>query len=174
MNKIWCILSLAANMDSPIQQLDVKNSFLHGDLEEEVYMDIPLAFSLTDDSGKVCKLRKYFYGLKQLPIASLKGLPKLCLKWVSPEPIRPYFVYWAFHLREYNCFDCVCWWYCVDWEWYYIMIFEEVLGQRVWDQRLGGLEILFGCWSRQLKKWYLHFRTKVCSRYAIRDRNVTV
>jgi hypothetical protein len=41
MNSIRVLLSIAANLDWPLHQFDVKNAFLHGDLEEEVYMEIP-------------------------------------------------------------------------------------------------------------------------------------
>ena len=40
-NTIRVLFSLAANRDWPLHQLDVKNAFLNGDFEEEVYMDIP-------------------------------------------------------------------------------------------------------------------------------------
>ena len=40
MNSIRILLSLAANLEWPLHQFDVKNAFLRGDLEEEVYMDI--------------------------------------------------------------------------------------------------------------------------------------
>ncbi|RVW73403.1 Retrovirus-related Pol polyprotein from transposon RE1 [Vitis vinifera] len=46
----------------------MKNTFLNGDLEEEVYMDTPLGFDGNYDS-KVCKLRKSLYSLKQSPKA---------------------------------------------------------------------------------------------------------
>jgi len=42
LNNVKVLLSLAANLDWLLHQLDVKNVFLHGDLEDEVYLDIPL------------------------------------------------------------------------------------------------------------------------------------
>ena len=56
MNSIRTILSCAANLGWSLQQLDVKNAFLHGDLEEEVYMDVPPGFSSQSTVGKVCRL----------------------------------------------------------------------------------------------------------------------
>lgn len=47
----------------------MKNSFLHGNLEEEVFMDIPPGFSATPEDKVVCKLQKALYGLKQSPCA---------------------------------------------------------------------------------------------------------
>ena len=63
LNTIRILLSLAANLDWPLHQLDVKNAFLNGDLEEEVYMDSPLGFEHRFGT-KVCKREKSLYGLK--------------------------------------------------------------------------------------------------------------
>jgi len=69
MNTIRVLLSLAANFSWPLKQFDVNNAFLHGDLEEEVYMQLPPRFNISQSSGKVCRLRKALYGLKQSPRA---------------------------------------------------------------------------------------------------------
>ena len=48
--------------------MDVKSTFLHGDLHEEIYMEQPPGFIQTD-SSLVCRLKKSLYGLKQAPQA---------------------------------------------------------------------------------------------------------
>jgi hypothetical protein len=47
--------------------MNVKTTFLNGELEEEIYMDQPDGFIANDQEGKVCKLLKSLYGLKQAP-----------------------------------------------------------------------------------------------------------
>nr|CAN62086.1 hypothetical protein VITISV_035123 [Vitis vinifera] len=69
-NTVRVLLSLAANLDWPLQQFDVKNVFLHGELSEEVYMDLPPGCMVSEKQcQKVCKLKKSLYGLKQSPRA---------------------------------------------------------------------------------------------------------
>ena len=59
------ILALVAHLDLELQQMDVKTTFVNGDLEEEVYMKQPEGFSSREGEHLVCKLKKSIYGLKQ-------------------------------------------------------------------------------------------------------------
>ena len=66
---IRLLLSMAAMCFWPLCQLDIKNAFLHGDLAEEVYMEQPPSFVAQGESGLVCRLCRFLYGLKQSPRA---------------------------------------------------------------------------------------------------------
>ena len=64
MLSIQVVLCIAACMDLEIEQLDVKTAFLHGDLEEELYMEQPEGFQVKGKEHMVCRLKKSLYGLK--------------------------------------------------------------------------------------------------------------
>ncbi|GJZ35810.1 zinc finger, CCHC-type containing protein, partial [Tanacetum coccineum] len=63
------ILALAAYHGWQVHHLDVKSAFLHGELKEEVYVTQPEGFVQQGNSGKVYKLTKALYGLRQAPRA---------------------------------------------------------------------------------------------------------
>jgi histone deacetylase 1/2 len=61
------VLSISVSKGWSLTQLDLKNMFLHGVLEEEVYMKEPPGFQSSTTPNYVCKLDKELYGLKQAP-----------------------------------------------------------------------------------------------------------
>ena len=67
MTTIRVLLSLAASHGLLVHQMDVKTTFLNGELEEEIYMDQPDGFVIEGQKGLVCKLFKSLYDLKQAP-----------------------------------------------------------------------------------------------------------
>ena len=64
---IRLLLSIVTLFNLELEQLDVKTAFLHGELEEEIYMRQPEGFAVPDKEHMVCKLKKSLYGLKQAP-----------------------------------------------------------------------------------------------------------
>ena len=58
MASIRAILSIEASLDLEVAQLDVKTAFLHGDLEEEIYMEQSEGFEVSGKKHMLCKLYK--------------------------------------------------------------------------------------------------------------------
>jgi transposase InsO family protein len=60
------LLSMAATLNMEVHQADIKTAFLHGELEEEVYVEQPPGFG-NGDPNQVWLLQRSLYGLKQAP-----------------------------------------------------------------------------------------------------------
>jgi Reverse transcriptase (RNA-dependent DNA polymerase) len=69
MNTVKVLLLIAINLDWDLYQMNVKNIFLQGVLQEEVYMNLPPDHPHEKDKTLACKLNKSIYGLKQSPRA---------------------------------------------------------------------------------------------------------
>jgi hypothetical protein len=65
LKSICILLAIVAYFDYEIWQMDVKTTFLNGNIEEALYMVQPEGFVDPKDANKVCKLQRSIYGLKQ-------------------------------------------------------------------------------------------------------------
>jgi hypothetical protein len=92
---VHLVLSLAIFQGWCLKQLDVQNVFLHGVLEEEVYMRQLPGYEDKNNPSYVCKLDKAIYGLKHAPRAWYSRLSaRLCeLGFVPSKSDTSLFIY---------------------------------------------------------------------------------
>jgi hypothetical protein len=67
MESMRLLLALSAQEGWHVHHMDVKSAFLNSDLKEEVYEHQPPSFAIPSKEGKVLRLRKALYGLRQAP-----------------------------------------------------------------------------------------------------------
>ena len=106
-NSIQVLLSLAMNSNWPLHQLDVKNAFLNGDLEEEVFMSLPAGFEERLGVDKVCRLRKSLYGLKQSPRAWFECFGKAVIHHEYCQSQADHTMFYKHSKKVKVLFDCL-------------------------------------------------------------------
>jgi hypothetical protein len=63
------LIAIVVQRGWPVHHMDVKSAFLNGELREEVYVQQPPRFVVQGSNGRVLKLKKDLYGLRQTPRA---------------------------------------------------------------------------------------------------------
>ena len=106
---IRILLAIVAAYDLELEQLDVKTAFLHGDLEETIYMKQPEGFIVDGKLNWVCKLKKSLYGLKQSPRQWYKRFDSFMLSHGFNRSTKDACVYFK-HLKNNNWVYLLCMW----------------------------------------------------------------
>ncbi|KAL5865755.1 hypothetical protein ACOSQ3_003269 [Xanthoceras sorbifolium] len=92
-SSIRILLALVAQLNLELVQLDVKTAFLHGNLEEEIYVSQPEGFEVAGKENWVCKLNKSLYGLKQSPRQWYKRFDQFMLQQKYTKSTHDHCVY---------------------------------------------------------------------------------
>jgi hypothetical protein len=92
LESIRILLSITCHLGFKLYQMDVKNAFLNGILQEEVYVEQPKGFQDPHHPHHVYKLKKALYGLKQAPRAWYERLTTYLLAkgFTRDKLIEPY------------------------------------------------------------------------------------
>jgi Reverse transcriptase (RNA-dependent DNA polymerase) len=106
MSMVRILLSVATNLGWDLYQMDVKNTFFQGIMEEEVYMTLPPGHKNTSNPSLVCRLKKAIYGLKQSPRAWYANLSFSLLKNNFIKSTATYLVSDMYSIRVRVRFAC--------------------------------------------------------------------
>jgi hypothetical protein len=111
MESVRLLLAMSAQQGWHVHHMDVKSAFLNGDLKEEVYVHQPPGFAIPGKEGKLLRLHKALYGLRQAPRAwnakldsTLKGMG------FTPSPHKAASIGGAME-------EVPCWWVSTSTTW---------------------------------------------------------
>ncbi|GKB90112.1 DNA-directed RNA polymerase subunit beta' [Tanacetum coccineum] len=76
------ILAIATLRNREVHQMDVKMTFLNGDLEKVLYMNQPEGFMAPGLESKVCRLVKSLFGLRKVPKQGHQFSPYHVRMWI--------------------------------------------------------------------------------------------
>jgi hypothetical protein len=88
-----------------LHHMDVKTTFLSGEIEEEVYIEQPEGFIVHNEKSHVCRLKKSLYGLKQAPGAWYKKMDGFLMSLGFNKSVNDPNLYYHIHGNE--CFILV-------------------------------------------------------------------
>jgi len=92
---VCLLISFLAIHHSLLHQLDIKNVFLHGILDEETYIEQPLGFVTQRESRQVCRLWKSLLSSSNLIEHGLGNLPHLLFGF--PRSHKDHFVFFRLY-----------------------------------------------------------------------------
>ena len=102
------MLSLATTYDFEVEKMDLKTTFLHGDLKEEIYMSQPENFVEKGKGNLVCKLKRSLYGLKQSPRMWYQNFDTYVLSLGFPRSKFDHCVYYKSEKWSHSYHSHVC------------------------------------------------------------------
>jgi len=102
---IRAVIALAIQHSWELHQMDVKSAYLNGDLDKTIYMEIPPGYNPPNSEGKVCRLLKSLYGLKQ---AGRQWYKKLSETFFSIDFTRSQVDHAVFYKRDYTGITIIC------------------------------------------------------------------
>lgn len=112
---IKIVLSITVMLERQIRQMDINNTFLHNNLEEDVYMRSPLNFMDPMNPEYVCKFRKFFMALSKISVHGimLLNLHYWILDFQTPNRFFTFLVMYA------SLLSLTVWVMWMIWYWHY-------------------------------------------------------
>ena len=108
-DSLQIIMALVAHFDFDLHQMDVKTTFLNGNLKEEVSMKQPEGFSSSEGEHLVCKLKKSIYGLKKASCQWYLKFHEVIASFCFEENIMDQYIYTRRSVGVRFVFLCYMW-----------------------------------------------------------------